>query len=208
MKNFILILAVCLLFVGPLHANTIYTYTGNTFTTTVDNPNIPGNFLASHISLTLELVRPLGPNTAFSGLVVDPDQPFVHFTFTDGRVTLTDSSLSESQFFFAFFHFFSLATDDNEVPKSWWMDAEWTRTSNGISTLYELLTMNTVPGAVGLIQSDYSSIELRATGASETGRLENNPGTWTVTQVPEISSAFLLCVGLSGLLVVKRQSSL
>src|SRR5262249_35833171 len=109
---------------GPLvlHANTIYTYTGNPFTTIIDNASTSGTYTTSmNVSVALEFAAPLVANRPLG-----PVTP-LHWSFSDGRKVLTDvnSNISSHN---------AVETDGSGKIQSWDLQAILAGTDDFIET--------------------------------------------------------------------------
>jgi hypothetical protein len=158
----------------PARADTVYTYTGNPFTTFVGGLSCPPE---CHITGEFTVVQPLAAN--LGNVSVSPSS----FSFTDGNVTLTDASTGYTQA--PLFLFFS--TDATGAITSWDVFL--------LTSTYHIQTDNDSSGGT-LFQYDVSGFGVGsgANIAIESG----NPGSWSIssTTVPEPSSLLLVGTGL------------
>jgi hypothetical protein len=91
-------------------ATTTYTYVGNNYSGIIDSPDQPGTYTSSmFISGFFTVASPLPAN-----LAGDITADVVHFSFFDGRNTITDSDIT-------FMKSFSLATDGSGAISAWFI---------------------------------------------------------------------------------------
>jgi hypothetical protein len=182
------IAAAALLVPGSAKANTVYSYTGNTFTQIVDSTTVPGTYTTSmKVTGSIEVASPLGPN--FDNLSAFTIPAFVvGFSFNDGRQTIDQS------FFDAEYSFIGLKTDTNGTITGW--DIHLVAPS--LFPFVAFIKSSTVLG------SDFGTMYVvPATGNEDFGEVDFNFGLWTV--VPEPKSVSLFALGLLGLAWPRRR---
>jgi hypothetical protein len=173
-------------------ADTLYTYTGNPFTTFFPPDMCVVGVGECQISFSFEVPSPLPPSFGSgSGAFVTP----LAFSMTDGVHTVTQSN-SLTQFNIPDFFFF-IGTDPSGQIDLWGIEAGM---QVGQQTL-DLLTDN-LPQFTGDSTSNFSGYGTVSVGGA--GNL-NHPGTWTMSNVPEPSSLMLLGTGLLGMLGLRRK---
>jgi hypothetical protein len=165
------------------HASSVIAfYTGKEFTTLYGDG--AGDVLSDFISVTLTFSGPLDPNLSFSSA---PAALFTSWSITDnGGHTL--SSATGDQLFD-----FELSTDSSGN-----VTADWNMSTGASGGGYMHLQTNCIGGGC---QDTYQN----ATGGAY---INDTPGSWVTTVVPEPSSAGLLLAGLSWLAAgVRRRRS-
>jgi PEP-CTERM motif len=190
MNRFVIVL--CGLVVAALSstlalADTMYTYTGNTFTSGLTDKNFAtilpiGSFTANDfVSGSFTLSTALGPNHS----EFDPLFP-TSFSFSDGVDTLTNSN-SDSLESLGFF----VGTDAVGSITSWYIEIE------SADELTQIATINSV--------SANAFIDV-GTGGGYSALNRSDPGVWTSSTTdpspaatPEPSSLLLLGTGAVGL---------
>ena len=166
-----------------LHANTIYTYTGNPFTTIIDNASTSGTYTTSmNVSVALEFTAPLVANQPLG-----PVTP-VHWSFSDGRRVLNDvnSNISSHN---------AVQTDGSGKIQTWDLQAILAGTDDFIET-------SNIPfPPVGI--GDSATLGCLICGTADEAS-STAPGSWAIT-TPEPNSLILTLLGLAGLAAQKRR---
>lgn len=187
MRTHVVAACVCLILLGfgtTAKADTVYTYTGNPFTSFGGVEHCPpecsisGSFTVAAPLLNLTL--------AASGGNVTP----LSWSFTDGNATLTQANTDPG-----LFHF-NLQTDGSGAITAW---SVFLASSGG-----DTIGLGTDSGLIDL--SNYEANSPFGLGAAQNS---NDQGTWTMssttTAAPEPSSVVLLLAGLLGLALVARR---
>lgn len=188
---------LCLMLPGPLRADTVYTYAGNTFTQSAGTDTCPPQ---CSITGNFTLAAPLPANdTVWYPTVLST----LSFDFTDGSNVWTNLNSTVSQF--------SVETNAAGNIVEW--DIIMTNTSG--ASLYTAFVPDAFSvnnglfieevgyspnGEVGIFDSTSMGAANYADNGSDPG------GTWTTTTVPETSSSLLLAAGLLGLLGLAARS--
>jgi hypothetical protein len=180
----------CFLLVLPkfASADTIYTYTGNDFTTLANNTTSANKFTTSDfVSGFFDLSSPLAANLP-SGTVISPTD----FSFSDGvdTVSLANFSVLTVQ----------VGTDSTGKIISWNIDAESGSTFPlALIGTAKVTTLVADSGSEILGVSQFGQARMEGSNASDAG-------TWTSETVtgaaPEPSGLVLLGTGMAGLLGV------
>jgi PEP-CTERM motif len=176
---------------GPVWADTVYTYTGNAYTSCI------GSYVATCTATSLSFTF----DTTLTGaqldnLAYDPNASpgnlvayVTSFSFTDGTATITQANASSLDLQF------NAGTGPSGGMVYWYMSA----CTSSIQCLY---TYNVPYGTnttdPGLVATDASGID-----SGNYGDNTNDPGTWTVTSTPEPSTTGLMLLGV-GLVLRKR----
>jgi hypothetical protein len=166
---------VCLacLAANPASASEFYSYTGNNYALVFGGA--PPYDTSMRVTATLEFASSLPPN------LVDADVIPIGFLFDDGVNTITENSDIEEQAF-------RFSTDAVGNITFWNVSAKTALPfpSNVGDQQWEIATLNTTSGT----QTDFGSISTCVIDSScgifevESGRNDDNPGTWTVVPAP------------------------
>jgi hypothetical protein len=178
-RNLLLISFALLMLPLSAFADTVYTYTGNTYT--FNNGDIYNP--SGHISGSFDLASPLGANETWE--VVNP----LSFTFTDGTFTLTKATV-----FPEFAESFEIETDASGNITAWNIALE-------DIPFHYIFTEN-----IGPYVSDYA-VDPFAPAYAYAGNMQD-AGTWTSSApspVPEPSTILLFGTGILGTLGVLRK---
>lgn len=124
-----------------------------------------------HVSIELEFLSALAPNLPLGAVAP------VSFSFNDGHQTITSTVFGE---------LFLVSTNPSGAISEWDLAG-----CGNIGCVHVVLSRN----IVGNVRDDG---QLVPQGASE-GIVDNNPGVWTVSVVPEPSTMAITAVGLAGL---------
>ena len=175
MRVVIGVLGLCLaagLCVCPVHADVIYTYTGNQFNDLRNGATCPPT---CNISGYFDLAQLLTPDMPLT--LITP----VSFSITSGLVTLTDGEPTDTELF--------VGTDSSGAINTW----VWQVVGPAASPTARILTED-VPS----IEAD----DLRV-GTDPPpivgpilGLIQNDPGTWSESAVPEPNGLPILGIGL------------
>ncbi|HEY5329438.1 MAG TPA: PEP-CTERM sorting domain-containing protein [Acidobacteriaceae bacterium] len=172
MFRWIYLLAALMTMHLPLMATTVYTYTGNPYT------SASGPFTTSeHITINLVYDNPLAANLNFDSVIP------TSFQFLDG-VTFTDSS-SQSPYPTEIFEF---RTDNTGVITGWWMDSQ--------TPLDQIATVSYGSAAAPTQEDASTHLNGQAYNLNSGGIW--TVSTSGVAATPEPSALTLLCTGLLG----------
>lgn len=203
-------IGMCLLTLGVSivsQADTIYTYTGPTFTF-VDSSS--GLTTSNFISVSMTFANPIAPmvgvigsvasNTPTSLVSLTPMQ----FTMTDGVHTLDNSNAQVS--------ILDVATDASGNIAAWSIFASQPDVRSGFSGNFDLGTDNFIRDPVDPLIVDHSCFEPENThqcGDTASTVFNGPSGTWTVTttssSVPEPSTFILVPSGVAAFVALARK---
>lgn len=171
MSQAIWALFVVALLASPSKADSVYTYTGNTFTAVFGTLSCPPGCA---ITGSFTVAAPLSPDSSY---YFTPES----FGFTAMGVTFTQGTVSKADF--------GVITNSFSQIIGWNMD--WFQGS------YEMFS-STGPSVI--CPSGCSQIDVIAQLSGSTdvggGNVLNDPGTWSMSAVPEPSSLLLLSMGM------------
>ena len=172
-------------------ANTIYTYTGNSFTTIVNLPSIPPVYSTSDfIDVMLTLAAPLPANMPLGAL-------------TSGVVSLqmTDGGAGPSIDPLGAVNAIIVATNDTGAISQW--NILSISQVNGVTTVFGTSNDPNATQATG----DLASVTSAAGLIVQAGLNQNNPGIWSAaTDVPEPAGYLLTFAGLAALALLRKAS--
>lgn len=164
---FCLVVLIC---APRVWADTVYTYTGNTYT------DVSGVFTTSdRVTGYFETAAPLTPNTTYLSL----DDTAFNFSNGYQSLNLLDTTVG-----------FYLVTDNTGNITQWLIDAIDSNDYLNSATTYSLI--QTDKGGPYLAADDFATHDPATVSYAETYQ---DPGTWTVTTTPEPSSLLLLSTG-------------
>jgi hypothetical protein len=161
---------------GPAQAaETTYSYTGNTFNEFPTGLSCPP---ICNVTGWFTVAGPLLPN--LNGVTITP----LAFSMSSSGTTLTDSLSADSSL--------TLSTDASGAIIAW----SWVEVGPASSPTARILTEN----LAGIVADD---VRLSAYGAQplpfvgqRVGQISNDPGTWTVSAVPEPRLGGLFAISL------------
>ena len=176
--------------VASAQADVIYTYTGNHFTTVLNNNPAPAPQYTTTDSVSGNFTLPTALGDDLPLTTIDPTS----FSFTDGVQTLTNSTPG-------IVTSFNIATNAAGLPSLWSIDIT-TILLGTTEDIFTDLSTNAHFTADGGSQVNSSNL-------ANQGR-NINPGTWTVssTSVAEPDSAWLLAAGLAFLFWRERSAAM
>jgi hypothetical protein len=154
------VLGFFLLLIPPCAwANVVLTYTGIPYTSVTDHIAIPGEYATTmYVSVTIELANALGPN--FNGPVTP-----IHYSFSDGRFTVTDLTPGAS------LETVSFTTDGSGGITQWYWAVD----------LVDSLGTHTIESSNNAMQvTDYGRVyDYRFGPNIDLGANINSPGLWS-----------------------------
>ncbi len=167
--------------VSTVHADVIYTYSGNDFTTffSASCPSvcaISGHFV---------LPNALAPNLSTLTTIMPSS-----FSFTDGAVTIDSANSAPGPFGSTYF---GVTTDSLGSITGW--------NNQYFSAMDFMFSSTNPPGCSGCTVTDQSG-DFASTYFAEN---LNNPGNWTSTNTPEPSAMSLFAIGLFGFVPFLRR---
>jgi pimeloyl-ACP methyl ester carboxylesterase len=186
------------------YANVTYTYTGNTFTSVHDDPNVPGSYDTSmRVSGSFELSTALPPNRAISDrLFVTP----LSFSFGDGRSVITNTSPSLN-------FFINVGTDAaGNITK--WDLAFQSQSGLARSTIRTQNPTNFTPPGVQNDSGQYG-VSPVFPGPEDGARNSDVPGSWTAAVLagpqqpqtrPELQALTVVPSGITVAAPLKRNA--
>jgi hypothetical protein len=166
------ILAIVLTFAvgATARADVVYTYTGNPFTNFGGTDACPSTCA---ITGSFTVAQALADNLSYDALVANVTP--LAFSFTDGVHTLTQASDPAQAFF-------SIGTNGSGAIDHWDIGI-LNSDSTGQLAFYD-------PNQDGFVQ-DYSQFD-----PSSYAQNLNDPGTWSASAVPEISTWAMMLIGM------------
>jgi hypothetical protein len=167
---------LCLMLPGSLHADTIYTYTGNSFTVSTGNVTTSDSF-----SGWFSVSSPLSPGLSYA----DITSLIGNFSFTDGVNTLNQSTATSKDFI--------VSTD----PVTGQISCCWLVSLVGAPAQFFIND-----GCCSATVTDYTSDSTGYAANGNDADAKGDPGKWTMADpisTPEPSSFLLLGSGLLGL---------
>lgn len=200
----VLILACALLSAVPIagEAQVVYTYTGNTFTTFDQTSGYSGTnpFTASDaITGSFTVDTALSPNQTyiFKSEFNPPTLPAgFTFSFSNGYASV-DSLLNSGANF-------QVITDSTGNIGDWYINVFAYPSGSShdvVATATCNTTTNTLCGANVYNNQDFA-IDFQNSGEQASGRVRNDPGTWTVSGVSAVPLPASGVLMLSGLLAI------
>ena len=164
----------------PSNADTVYTYTGNSFNEFFGTSSCPSE---CRISGSFTVSTQLAPSSNLN--ILDP----IAFSFTDGALVFTETSVTKFDLF--------VTTDSSGAIIAWNNDF-----INGNNFIF---SGTNPPGCVGCSVTDTAGDTF-----TMSERINNNPGTWSSVTgaVPEPSSLLLLGSGFLAVLRGRRRKLL
>src|SRR5262245_51093854 len=155
---------------APVMADTIYTYTGNNFTSVLINSTPPAGAYTTSMSVSgsFTLANPLA-----AGLSADISALVLNFSFFDGRSTLdTSTTLS--------LKFFQVSTDAVGHISAWKINLFQPFPAH-LGDQYALITTDSSifdSGQLGECNGTFANGNCNS-ASSDQGTVSNNPGTWS-----------------------------
>lgn len=193
-------ISACLLCVAasPAWATVIYTYTGNSFDTFIDESgDSPIYNETMNVTVNLELDSLLLPN------LDEQDVNPISFSISDGINTIDNSNTVDPDYVLLHFNFSTDSLGDiidwaiigqihntGPLEDRWYIETVHNNSSTGMQTR----DYGRIGVSSGYPDEDYDS-----------GELLDNRGIWTVSTVPEPSILALLSLGLVGIGFTQRK---
>ena len=187
--NFLTVMSVLWICAPAAHANTMYTYTGNTFTTA----NSPFT-TSDQITITFTLTDALAVNSVTdilnsANLVADT------FLASVGPFSITDAQL-------AFGSDAKVSTDNSGQITNWAVVLAEDVTFQNQNVLRSCFLL---VGGTCISTSNVDAIDLTLLNDNlQRGFVIGNPGSWSGVPVPEPSTGLLVSLGLLGLVASRR----
>jgi len=188
-------LALSLAIASGASAATIYQYTGNTYTVTIDNTPPAGTTYTTSMSVSGSFTTAVA--LAANMPLTDISASILLYSFDDGANTLTQSNST-------LFGAFSVATDGGGNISLWQFTANSgpPLPSTGGPGDQRMLISSADTGVFQLdrgILQECTAVSGTSCGSvfSDLGQVSNSPGAWSI--VPEPSTALLLGAGLIGI---------
>lgn len=174
--------------VGEARADVVYTYTGNNFDD-IDDWNDVGGTYDTGMSVSGWFVLPaaLAPNLVNQGFMPDS------WSFYDGRNTLV-SGMSYSS------NSFNVSTDNAGQITFWRIDLT---TNLNDSRIQFIQTFNSPD--LGFF-FDLGGIAPDG-GSADSGRIDNSPGSWSITAIPEPGYATVMLLAAAAAAGLRRRKS-
>jgi hypothetical protein len=171
-------------------ANTIYTYTGNPFTTIVGTPGVPNRYTTSDfIDVMLTLANPLPANLALTALT----SGVVSLQMTDGGNGPTVDPLGTVNAI--------IVSTDATGAISQWNILSISQAAGIPTTVFGTSNDPNATQATG----DLATVTNAAGTIVEAGANVDNPGIWSAaTQVPEPAGYALAIAGLAALALWRK----
>jgi hypothetical protein len=171
-------------FVLPVRADTLYSYTGDRFNFVQGSVYSPGDEITGSFVLSDSYLSAFAPGAGIHSI-----SSFVtRYSFTDGHQTLTQlNSTALFEVGFAFDGTPVVPTDGGSA------NAEWDVVIQQSST--ESISTGDITGdyvTSALMGDSYAQI-----ASYSVSRYPGGPGTWTIQRVPEPSTLLLLGVGIA-----------
>jgi hypothetical protein len=173
-------------------ADTVYTYTGNAYTSCIGSYTSTCTATALSFTFDTTLTGTQLDNLNIYTVAGGDLTPYVtSFSFTDGTVTVTQANASSLDLGF------DATTGSNGDILYWYMSA-CPSPIQCTYTYYEPYGVNL--SDPGLVATDASGIN-----GSNYGFNTNDPGTWTVTTTPEPGTVGLMLLGVGIVLAIHKR---